>query len=82
MCAGLDEYAGPPLIVEATVSNQLCVSDRVANEVEAKIIAAIAVKLVIAISRVRDFLEIDRFELVDTVVGRVIENILIEAPNQ
>ena len=72
----------PHLINEATFSNQLCVSDRVANDVEAKIIAAIAVRLVIAISRVRDFLKSDRLELEDVAVGRVEENILIEAPNK
>ena len=81
-CAGLDEDVVPPLINEATFSNQLCVSDRVANDVEAKIIAAIAVRLVIAISRVRDFLKSDRLELEDVAVGRVEENILIEAPNK
>jgi hypothetical protein len=36
---------------------------------------------VIAISRARVFVKIDFFELVDAVVGRVTENILIEAPN-
>jgi len=37
---------------------------------------------VIAISRVRNFLKSDRLELEDVAVGRVEENILIEAPNK
>ena len=81
MWAGLDEDVDPPFINEATFSNQLCVDVKVANDVAAKIIVAIAVRLVIAISRARVFVKIDFFELVDAVVGRVTENILIEAPN-
>jgi hypothetical protein len=69
------------LINDATFPNQLCVSERVANDVDAKIIAAIAARLVIATNRVRDFLRIDRFELKIAGVGRVKEDILIEAPN-
>jgi len=80
--AATGELVEPPLIIEATFVNQLCVSDLVAKELEANAIAANATSAVIAPNRALDFFSIERLELGDEVFGVVEKNILIEAPNR